>query len=1037
MPWATQKLLRAGLFIALFASILTVGLFNAPVSADAVTGDDGIERLTDRWLRYRAVAGCYSVQDVGGQSIDDVNAGTWFGSFRADYRVAIGYQNDDGKVSCGDGSFITNSLKIIGFDSNLDAFCSVQPNVTRGEDSDDESDKASCMAGPGDFDMDGSTGDQYNQFKDAKAREIPDSAKFPYEGSGPIFYHIGLESLKKFCGGTRGEKYNDSMAGNVGDSKRKVVVNEVDLSTGEVVRYVYNLDKDEGDNISQLWAESGQDNEVIVADRQVNDKEMSCAKLAQLTWEHDQEFSRFVKAYNTANPDDVGSGIGEGEGTGEPVCSAGALGWVICPLMSIMVDVIEWVSDVLQSYLAFNPFDGADSDIRKIWTSLLNVANIMLVVAFLAVVFSQSTSIGLSNYGIKRMLPRIIIAAILMNLSYYICQILVDVSNILGVGVSSLVSATSGNTFSENVANVSDLSKIVVAAGLIAIVAFFFLIPVLLAFLAVIFTIAARNAIIVLLVIVAPLAFAAWILPNTEKYFKKWWELLINMLLLFPMVMLVFSASVVAANVIGSVNPSGGTASEELQGMIALLVLALPLFALPFLFKASSSVLGRINAMTQQRLQQGADSKAGQFVRDKTKAYGKFGAYAAGAGAARGLNKATRGKMFDPKNPGKLTRGYRNVRAFDKAVETSLEARKQGRDEQIQERAAYLGTEARTAAALGAVGGARYKAVATSHVDKAFEQAVSDAATSQKNWSSDRFDAVAQGTIPASSVAEQVAAARWVMANGNFQQRADVYKSINQNSSDRLRQTVSQQYYAKGDNKVIGSSWGGKLLEGTSGGEAGMKQSVASTIHAQKHDAQAMVHDADATKLIQQVASEAVADPSKYTFQGKDAQGNPVTETITKADLESLHSAARESLTNETTRTKATAGVFSGTINTIVNDTPRPAAPVQPQTVTVNSINNTVPAQNSFDISTLYGDSLDSYDATSLRSLIGNAAGGVNRLSDTDLQKIADRVRNETSADFQQISQEIANEQTARQTRQTQRQDQDAAYDSYKDNINE
>ena len=356
------------------------------------------------------------------------------------------------------------------------------------------------------------------------------------------------------------------------------------------------------------------------------------------------------------------------------------------------------------------------------------------------------------------MLPRIIIAAILMNLSYYICQILVDVSNILGVGVSSLVSATSGNTFSENVANVSDLSKIVVAAGLIAIVAFFFLIPVLLAFLAVIFTIAARNAIIVLLVIVAPLAFAAWILPNTEKYFKKWWELLINMLLLFPMVMLVFSASVVAANVIGSVNPSGGTASEELQGMIALLVLALPLFALPFLFKASSGILGRINAMTQQRLQQGVDSKAGQAVRNKTKAYGKFGAYAAGAGAAKGMNKATRGRMFDPKNPGKLTRGYRNVRAFDKAVETSLEARKQGKQAEYQEQAARLGSSGLTGMALGGVGGSRYQEIASAQVDKAFAERKSairaafdqrppssDLATELKGFHTEFRNAVASG----------------------------------------------------------------------------------------------------------------------------------------------------------------------------------------------------------------------------------------------------------------------------------------------------
>ncbi|MCZ6324111.1 hypothetical protein O5165_25825, partial [Escherichia coli] len=39
---------------------------------------------------------------------------------------------------------------------------------------------------------------------------------------------------------------------------------------------------------------------------------------------------------------------------------------------------------------------------------------------------------GLNNYSIKKMLPRLIVAAILVNLSYYICAIAVDISNILG-----------------------------------------------------------------------------------------------------------------------------------------------------------------------------------------------------------------------------------------------------------------------------------------------------------------------------------------------------------------------------------------------------------------------------------------------------------------------------------------------------------------------------------------------------------------------------------------------------------------------------
>lgn len=379
----------------------------------------------------------------------------------------------------------------------------------------------------------------------------------------------------------------------------------------------------------------------------------------------------------------------------DPVCSAGALGWVICPAMSIMADVIQWVSGVLEGYLAFNPFAGSSNDIKTIWTSLLNVANLLLIVAFLIVVFSQSTSVGLSNYGIKRMLPRIIAAAILMNLSYYICQILIDLSNIAGVGVTSLVSATSGSTFSDNVEQVGGFSKLLVGAGIIVIVGFFFLVPVMLSFLAIIFTIAARNALLVLLVIVAPLAFAAWILPNTEKYFKKWWELFFNLLILYPLVMLMFSASIVAANVISSTEAPDATGGQELQGLIALLVLTLPLFALPFLFKVAGGALGKINDMTRKGLEKGAEksgaNKLQKAAGEKAGRYAKFGALGAAGAAGLGYNK-TLGKTRAGGAFGRgvtrvgrgTTQGWRKIQAADKYLESLDEGRKKLREKDIE-----------------------------------------------------------------------------------------------------------------------------------------------------------------------------------------------------------------------------------------------------------------------------------------------------------------------------------------------------------------
>lgn len=413
-----------------------------------------------------------------------------------------------------------------------------------------------------------------------------------------------------------------------------------------------------------------------------------------------------------------------GEDATEPVCSAGALGWVICPAMSAMIDATTWMADTLQGYLTFNPFSGdGGAVIKGVWSNILAVANVLLVIAFFIVIFSQATSIGLSSYGVKKMLPKIVVAAVLMNLSYYFCQILIDISNIAGVGVASLVSSASGNTFSDNVAEISGFSKILVSAGVVAIVAFFFLVPVLASFLAVFLTIAARNAIIVLLVIVSPLAFIAWVLPNTEKWFKKWWELLVNLLLLFPLTMLLFASSIVAANTVSSATPPDATGGAELQGIIALLILAMPLFAMPFLFKIAGGALGKINDMANRRLNQGIDPMA-KWTGKKAKQYGKFGAFAAGGALSRAGNKLSGGKMFNPDKPGRITRAYRGIRAFDKATELSLEARKQGKQAEITENAAKMGQTGVGSVVIGGVGGSRYSEIIAQQMADASEKRI-------------------------------------------------------------------------------------------------------------------------------------------------------------------------------------------------------------------------------------------------------------------------------------------------------------------------
>ena len=72
----------------------------------------------------------------------------------------------------------------------------------------------------------------------------------------------------------------------------------------------------------------------------------------------------------------------------------------------------------------------------------------------LIVIFSYLTGIGINNYRIKQILPRLILTAILVNLSFIVCLLAVDASNILG----SSLNGTFDKVIEESFKNVDGLN---------------------------------------------------------------------------------------------------------------------------------------------------------------------------------------------------------------------------------------------------------------------------------------------------------------------------------------------------------------------------------------------------------------------------------------------------------------------------------------------------------------------------------------------------------------------------------------------------
>ena len=351
-------------------------------------------------------------------------------------------------------------------------------------------------------------------------------------------------------------------------------------------------------------------------------------------------------------------------------CDVQGIGWIICPVSNWLADGIDFMYSALQEFLKTKPLEttNQNSGIYLAWVIMRNISNVAFIVAFLVIIYSQLTSVGISNYGVKKMLPRLVIAAVLVNLSFTICAILLDLSNIAGyafqdafMGIKNTISTVGENT---STWTWSEVISTALSNGALAIGAITFtteLLPMLvpaatlagLTLLLILLIMAARQALIIILIIISPLAFVCYLLPGTEKWFKKWRDSFLTMLVFFPAFSVVFGGAQLAGILIIQ-NASGPNGA--IMHVLGMLVQIIPLAITPLIMKFSGGVLGKF---------------AG-FVNDKNKGW-----YDRTKNWSKGRREIIRNKkLANPNmarfNPNRLRRWTdHNGRALKKDLETS------------------------------------------------------------------------------------------------------------------------------------------------------------------------------------------------------------------------------------------------------------------------------------------------------------------------------------------------------------------------------
>lgn len=334
---------------------------------------------------------------------------------------------------------------------------------------------------------------------------------------------------------------------------------------------------------------------------------------------------------------------GDDPSVAEPSCydNAGSLGWIVCPITQGLSDVIQ---DVYESMIV--PFLEVDvglfsggagaNNVFSAWQIFQGMANLAFVIIFIIVIFSQVSGFGIDNYGIKKILPKLIVGGILINLSYIICEIAIDIANIAGNGIEGIfngiqdglavttvaadVGATGAGVAIAGGAGVALAAAIAAAIVVPAVLTqgLGVIIPILLALLSVVISIiflfvllSIRQALTVILVVISPLAFACYMLPNTKKLFDKWLNALKGMLLAYP----ICSALVYGGQAVGYIliaaNGTAGTGVASIEILISSAVISIvPIFLIPGMIKKSMGAISGMVAKAQSKVGQRAHTGA-------------------------------------------------------------------------------------------------------------------------------------------------------------------------------------------------------------------------------------------------------------------------------------------------------------------------------------------------------------------------------------------------------------------------------------------
>ena len=267
-----------------------------------------------------------------------------------------------------------------------------------------------------------------------------------------------------------------------------------------------------------------------------------------------------------------------GKGTTSTSCGlfSGPEGCLLAVFMNSILEFFAWVlggAGVLLDLAITETVLKMGENVENVgavdsgWRMFRDVANIVIIFSLLAIGFA--TILRVSGYGMKELLAKVIIVALLINFSLFFTKVIIDSGNLLASQFYSQMTlagcepGSNKEILGKNACSISgqfmdalSLTSIydtpdrntttapsvdydtIFTVGIMGSILF---LTTTVVFLAGAFLLIIRFVALIFMMVLSPLAFAASILPATAGHAKRWWGALINYTLFAPIYFLLTS----------------------------------------------------------------------------------------------------------------------------------------------------------------------------------------------------------------------------------------------------------------------------------------------------------------------------------------------------------------------------------------------------------------------------------------------------------------------------------------------------------------